>query len=57
MRAGEHFPALFCRKPASVNLEGIDGTRTAAHCRVMACANYFFFGYFTDVTRTGAVAG
>lgn len=50
-------PALFCRKRRFVNSEGIDATRPAAHSLRMTCTTYFFFGYFTDVTRTGAVAG
>ena len=51
------FPALFCAKRRIVNRKGIDVTRPAAHSHFMTCTNYFFFGYFTDVTRTGAVAG
>ncbi len=57
MRAGMLIPALFCRKRRFVNSEGIDATRPAAHSLRMTCTTYFFFGYFTDVTRTGAVAG
>jgi hypothetical protein len=47
----------FCTRTTQMRKSSIDLAQKRRHSSLMTFATFYFFGYFTDASREGAVAG